>query len=133
MQLNYSYLKIWKFTLSFCSQFFVSMLLFLSLSFSTRNPQFLSLVFLKRSMNWPKIRNGLPLQNNQFIKRGNFVTDMKILNFLCVDLILPNSKFTIISSLFDAFKMIFLLMFRVMLLYFYMVLMLRISIHRISV
>ena len=42
------------------------------------------------------------------VKRGKFVRDMKILNFHCVDMINANSKFAIIPSRFDAFKIIFL-------------------------
>ena len=40
---------------------------FLSFSFSTQN-----------TLNWPKIQNGLLLQNIKIVKRGNFVTGIKI-------------------------------------------------------
>ena len=82
---------IWKFTLalSFWSHFFVPILLdekilllwpfvFFSLSFSTQTTQFLPLVSFKKFLNWPKIRNGLLLQNNEIVMQGNFDIDIKI-------------------------------------------------------
>ena len=51
--------------------------IFLSLSFSMQNPQFLLLVSLKSPLNWPKIENGLLLQNNQIAQWRNFVTGIK--------------------------------------------------------
>ena len=63
---------------------------FLSLSSSMQNPQFLLLVSLKSSLNWPKIQNDLLLQNNQIVKWGNFVTGIKIFtwNNLMISIVL---------------------------------------------
>ena len=51
---------------------------FLLLSFSMQDTQFLTLVSLKKPLNWPKIWNGFFLQNNKIVKRGKFVTGIKI-------------------------------------------------------
>ena len=85
-------------------------------SFSTQNTQLLLLVPLKKLLNWPKTRNGFFLQNNKIVKRGNFVTDVKIFtsnnfyNFHCVyrvHMILANSQIAIIPSHFDAIRYFF--------------------------
>ena len=84
IQLNYSHLKILKLKINslflvtlFCALLAIPVFSF-SLSLSMQNPQFLPLVSLKSSLNWPKIRNGLLFQNNQIVKSGNFVTGIKI-------------------------------------------------------
>ena len=124
MQLNYSYLKILKLKIHslflvtlFCAhvtwwQHFTTLTIgvFSIPFFLNANPQVLLLISGKSSLNWPKIRNGLLLQNNQIVKRGNFVTGIKIFtrnnltNFHCVYLTLTDSKFAIIPSGFDKFE-----------------------------
>ena len=92
MQLNYSYLNILKLTIHFLflvtlfSAHFIWWQPFTTLGicifslpfFLNTKPPILLLVSLKSSLNWPKIRNGLLLQNNQIVERGNFVTGIKI-------------------------------------------------------
>ena len=92
MQLNYSYLKILKLKIHslflvtlFCAhvtwwQHFTTLAIgvFSIPFFLNANPQVLPLISVKSSLSWPKIRNGLLLQNNQIVKRGNFVTGIKI-------------------------------------------------------
>ena len=105
MQINYSYVKILKLKIRslflvvlFCAhviwwQDFTTLVIhaFWSLSFSTQNSTSLLLVSLKSPLNWPKIRNGLLLQNKQIVKRGNLVTGIKIFTWnnliICIVLI----------------------------------------------
>ena len=72
MQLNYSYLKTLKLKInSLFSHTFLCPLrhsgFFSPFSLLTQNPQFLPLVSLKSPLDWPKIRHGLLLQNNQIV------------------------------------------------------------------
>ena len=92
MQLNYSYLNILKLTIHFL--FFVTLFsahfiwwqhltmldicIFSLTFFLNTKPPILLLGSLKSPLKWPKIWNGLLLQNNQIVERGNFVTGIKI-------------------------------------------------------
>ena len=105
MQINYSYVKILKLKIRslflvvlFCAhviwwQDFTTLVIhaFWSLSFSTQNSTSLLLVSLKSPLNWPKIWNGLLLQNKQIVKWGNLVTGIKIFTWnnliICIVLI----------------------------------------------
>ena len=92
MQLNYSYLNILKLTIHFLflvtlfSVHFIwwqhftmlGICIFSLTFFLNTKPPILLLGSLKSPLNWPKIWNGLLLQNNQIVERGNFVTGIKI-------------------------------------------------------
>ena len=108
MQLDYSHLKILKLEIYssclslllvtlFCVhvtrwQYFavLTILSFLSISFSMWNMQFLLLVSLEKPLNWANIWNGLLLQNNKIVKWGGFVTGIKIFtgNNLVISIVL---------------------------------------------
>ena len=94
---------------------------FLSLSFSTQNPQFLPLIYLKRPLNWPKIRNGLLFQTTRFSSdtvtkqicyRHKSVYSKWLNSFRCVDMILANSKFAFIPFRFDGLRIFFCQLFK---------------------
>ena len=155
MQLNYSNLKILKLkiyssSLSLFSHAFLC-LCYLMARFCYLNhscffspyhsqhkmPNFCRWFLWKKTLNWPKIQNGLFLQNSKIVKWGNFVTGIKIftgnnlINSIVFKWYLPIVN---LLSFFPIFmhSRYFFVNYANSVTLFYMVLMLRIWLHRIS-
>ena len=112
---------------------------FLSLSFSTQNPQLLPLIYLKRPLNWPKIRNGLLFQTTRFSSdtvtkqicyRHKSVYSKWLNSLCCVDMILAVNLLSFLSVL--THWGYFFVNYSSSLTLFWMILMLCIWLHRIS-